>query len=51
MYNKIYNMTISGKVEVLTRALVSTNSINGTNDEVEVLNFIKDTLLSFPYFQ
>ncbi|MFD4817674.1 M20/M25/M40 family metallo-hydrolase [Peribacillus butanolivorans] len=51
MYNKIYNMTMPEKVETLTRALVSINSINGTIGEVEVANFVKETLLGFPYFQ
>jgi arginine utilization protein RocB len=51
MYNKIYTMTTSEKVEAFTRALVSIKSINGTIGEVEVANFIKETLLSFPYFQ
>jgi arginine utilization protein RocB len=44
-------MTTSEKVEAFTRALVSIKSINGTIGEVEVANFIKETLLSFPYFQ
>nr|WP_028402042.1 hypothetical protein [Ectobacillus panaciterrae] len=51
MYNKISHMTMSEKVEALTRSLVNIKSINGTSGEVEVANFIKETLLSFPYFQ
>ncbi|MGF9858561.1 M20/M25/M40 family metallo-hydrolase [Priestia endophytica] len=51
MYNKIKNLSMEKRVEYLTRALVSVKSINGTNGEVEVADFIKKILLSFPYFQ
>lgn len=51
MYNKIYNLSMPEKVEVLTRSLIGIESINGTRGEVHVANFIKETLQSFPYFQ
>ncbi|WP_203287776.1 M20/M25/M40 family metallo-hydrolase [Metabacillus sp. cB07] len=50
MYREIYNLGEAEKIEELTRRLVSINSINGTVGEVEVADFIKETLLSFPYF-
>ncbi|MDQ0199427.1 M20/M25/M40 family metallo-hydrolase [Neobacillus ginsengisoli] len=51
MYNRICNMKMPERVEMLTRELVKINSINGTSGEVEVADFIKESLLSFPYFQ
>ncbi|WP_270181037.1 M20/M25/M40 family metallo-hydrolase [Alkalihalobacillus sp. CinArs1] len=51
MYHKLIDKTIPEQVEILTRALVEIESINGTSGEAAVADFIKDTLLSFPYFK
>ncbi|MCM3186749.1 M20/M25/M40 family metallo-hydrolase [Priestia megaterium] len=51
MYNQIKALPMEERIERITNALVQIKSINGTTGEVEVATFIKDTLLSFPYFQ
>lgn len=51
MYNQIKDMPMDERIEKITKTLIQIKSINGTTGEVEVANFIKDTLLSFPYFQ
>lgn len=51
MYHKLIERTIPEQVEMLTRALVEIESINGTSGEAAVADFIKRTILSFPYFQ
>ncbi|KIV55980.1 peptidase M20 [Aneurinibacillus migulanus] len=51
MYNKIQGMVMADQVEMLTRALISIKSVNGTTGEVEIADFIKNVLMSFPYFQ
>ncbi|MED0675307.1 M20/M25/M40 family metallo-hydrolase [Aneurinibacillus thermoaerophilus] len=51
MYTQLRSMNMFDRVETLTRMLVGIKSINGTIGEVEIADFIKDVLLSFPYFQ
>ncbi|MBM7703466.1 M20/M25/M40 family metallo-hydrolase [Metabacillus iocasae] len=51
MYEQIKDMTMAAQIETVTRKLIEINSINGTKGEVELANFIKETLLTFPYFQ
>ncbi|WLR58958.1 M20/M25/M40 family metallo-hydrolase [Guptibacillus hwajinpoensis] len=51
MYEKIKNLSIPQQIEAITRELISIESINGTVGETAVADFIKQILLSFPYFQ
>ncbi|GEN84488.1 protein RocB [Sporosarcina luteola] len=51
MYNQLRNLELSQQVEMLTRHLVSINSINGTLGEVEIVQEIYRILRSFPYFE
>ena len=51
MYEQLRQMDVYDRVETLTRVLVGMNSVNGTTGEAEIADFLKDVLLSFPYFQ
>ncbi|GKV57673.1 protein RocB [Sporosarcina sp. NCCP-2222] len=51
MYNQLRTLEVSQQVEMLTRHLVSINSINGTLGEVEIVQEIYRILRSFPYFE
>jgi arginine utilization protein RocB len=51
VYNELKNATISEQVEKLTKCLVETLSVNGTNGEEEIANKIENILRSFPYFE
>ncbi|MCG3087980.1 M20/M25/M40 family metallo-hydrolase [Sporosarcina cyprini] len=51
MYNQLRSLEVSQQVEMLTRHLVSINSINGTLGEVEIVQEIYRILRSFPYFE
>ncbi|MBB4823319.1 arginine utilization protein RocB [Sporosarcina luteola] len=51
MYNQLRTMELSQQVEMLTRHLVSINSINGSLGEVEIVQEIYRILRSFPYFE
>ncbi|MFC7786124.1 M20/M25/M40 family metallo-hydrolase [Rossellomorea sp. GCM10028870] len=51
MYELIKDMTMNDQIEAVTRKLIEISSINGTEGEVHVADFIKQVLLTFPYFQ
>ncbi|WP_110113180.1 M20/M25/M40 family metallo-hydrolase [Bacillus sp. CGMCC 1.16541] len=51
MYEQIKDMTMNDQIEAVTRKLIEINSINGTEGEVHVADFIKEVLLTFPYFK
>lgn len=51
MYEQIRRLTMEEKAERLTKCLVNINSINGTAGEVNIADYIKQILTSFPYFQ
>lgn len=51
MYEQLREMNMYDKVETLTRALVGMDSVNGTPGEAEIADFLKEVLLSFPYFR
>lgn len=51
MYNQLKTMKTYEQVELLTRHLVSMNSINGTIGEVRIVQEIYQILSSFPYFK
>ncbi|OIK10610.1 peptidase M20 [Bacillus sp. MUM 116] len=50
MYSELKERTLAEQVETMTRKLVSIPSVNGTEGEANVADFIKQTLQSFPYF-
>ncbi len=51
LYEEIKNAPLDEKIEKITTVLVGIKSINGTEGEVEIANFIKAFLLQFPYFK
>ncbi|MGE7762406.1 M20/M25/M40 family metallo-hydrolase [Peribacillus sp. NPDC097895] len=51
MYHQLQKKDIPGQVEFLTRHLVGIQSINGSEGESAVADFIKEVLQSFPYFK
>lgn len=51
MYQELQSMSLSERGEILTRAFVRVQSINGTKGEKYIADFIKTILRSFPYFQ
>ncbi|WP_243292969.1 M20/M25/M40 family metallo-hydrolase [Bacillus sp. FJAT-47783] len=51
MYENIHLLPIDRQVEVLTKHLVSINSINGTTGEVEIIEELYNIAASFPYFR
>jgi len=51
MYNELKEQTLAEQLETITRKLVSLPSINGTEGEANLAEFIKQTLLTFPYFK
>ena len=51
MYNELKKQPLAGQVETITRKLVSIPSVNGTEGEANVADFIKQTLHTFPYFK
>lgn len=51
MYEQIREMSMSERVETLTRILVGMESVNGTEGEVVMADFLKEVLLDFPYFR
>lgn len=51
LYTKISHMKTAERVEALTTSLVSLSSVNGTVGEGTKANFIKEVIMSYPYFQ
>ncbi|WP_339234701.1 M20/M25/M40 family metallo-hydrolase [Bacillus sp. FSL K6-1012] len=51
LYTKISHMPPAERVETLTKSLVSLSSVNGTIGEGTKADFIKEVIMSYPYFQ
>ncbi|MBJ7570630.1 M20/M25/M40 family metallo-hydrolase [Bacillus halotolerans] len=51
LYTKISHMPPAERVETLTKSLVSFSSVNGTIGEGTKADFIKEVIMSYPYFQ
>ncbi|WP_035351660.1 M20/M25/M40 family metallo-hydrolase [Fictibacillus gelatini] len=51
MYNELKELTLAEQVETITKKLISIPSVNGTKGEVNVADFIQQTLFTFPYFK
>ncbi|KEK21611.1 M20/M25/M40 family metallo-hydrolase [Bacillus gaemokensis] len=51
MYQQLHSLPLEKQVEMLTKHLVSFNSINGTTGEVRIIDELYHILKSFPYFQ
>ncbi|EEL52405.1 M20/M25/M40 family metallo-hydrolase [Bacillus mycoides] len=51
MYQQLYSLSLENQIEMLTKHLVSINSINGTAGEVLIIEELYNILKSFPYFQ
>lgn len=51
MYNQLKNLSQYEQVELISTKLIEIPSINGTKGEVEIAEWIKEVLLSFPYFK
>lgn len=51
MYRQLREMNMYDRVETLSRALVSMNSVNGASGEADIAEFLKEVLLEFPYFR
>ncbi|MCY8172934.1 M20/M25/M40 family metallo-hydrolase [Bacillus inaquosorum] len=51
LYTKISHMKPAERVEALTTSLVSLSSVNGTVGEGTKADFIKEVIMSYPYFQ
>ncbi|RDI47959.1 M20/M25/M40 family metallo-hydrolase [Falsibacillus pallidus] len=51
MFQQLKDLSLYEQAELLTRTLVKRESYNGTHGEKEKAEFIKDILVSFPYFQ
>ncbi|MEY8351626.1 M20/M25/M40 family metallo-hydrolase [Bacillus cereus] len=51
MYQQLHSLSLENQIEMLTKHLVSINSINGTAGEVLIIEELYNILKSFPYFQ
>lgn len=51
MYLEIKDLPLAEQIELMTRNLISIESINGTTGEVELANTVKAWIQSFPYFE
>lgn len=51
LYTKISHMMPAERIEALTKSLVSLSSVNGTIGEGTKADFIKEVIMSYPYFQ
>ncbi|MBT2215573.1 M20/M25/M40 family metallo-hydrolase [Virgibacillus dakarensis] len=50
MYQQIHSLSTKQQVETITKRLVTINSINGTNGEIEIVEELYRMLRTFPYF-
>ncbi|MGG0763448.1 M20/M25/M40 family metallo-hydrolase [Bacillus paramycoides] len=51
IYKQLQALPLEEQVELLTKHLVSFNSINGTSGEVSIIDELYNILKGFPYFQ
>lgn len=50
MYEQLVHLSLEQKVELLTKTLVKIESVNGTEGEEKLAEFVKELLQTFPYF-
>ncbi|MBS4192807.1 M20/M25/M40 family metallo-hydrolase [Bacillus sp. FJAT-49705] len=51
MHQQLSQLPIEHQIEKLTISLVNINSINGTAGEGKIIEFVYDTMQTFPYYQ
>lgn len=51
MYSQLRQLPIAQQIEELTNELVNINSINGTQGEGKIIEYIYEKMKEFPYYQ